>query len=126
MKYYCPDCQTVYDEEDCEFSEYETFNWLPDKPVYWYFTLRCPKCDEEGLEEAKQCQCCGDWFGEEELTGGLCHWCLFGTIPTERQDIILGFLWENREAFGEYAAEITNKQYGWYQDKKKTAQSSQL
>lgn len=41
----------------------------------------CPNCGDEDLEEIQQCEICGEWFNEEELTdtteyiNGGCGYC---------------------------------------------------
>ena len=124
--WWCYRCGVAHEESECEWTEYERFNWLPDNPLYGYTTLRCPWCDsEDELGEAKECAVCGDYFGEDILIGGICPDCFWQYVVPNREDIILGFINENRDCFGEYASEIIKREYE-FRDKKKTASSSQL
>lgn len=42
----------------------------------------CPEC-KGVLEEAKQCERCGEWFLEDELENGYCDKCLEETITLD-------------------------------------------
>ena len=107
--------------------------WDDEEEFYWQgkdiddFGWNCPNCgkDDGWLSEAVDCEVCGDWFGEWETFGGVCRDCLWNYVVPERQDIVLGFIMENKDCFGEYAAEIIKREYA-IRDKKETAQSSQL
>lgn len=112
MKYICENCGYCDDEEEFLWRgrDIDDFGW------------NCPNCgkDDGWLHEAVLCDCCGDWFGEDELNGGVCRDCLWNYISVQRIDIVLGFLYENRDCFGEYASEIICRE-----SKKKTARCSQ-
>ena len=102
MKMICSNCHYCDDEEEFFWRgrDIDDFGW------------NCPNCgkDDGWLEEAVQCAACGDWFGEEDLSGGICSLCMWERIVPDRIDIVLGFLYENRDYFGEYASEILNKE----------------
>lgn len=112
MKLICSNCEWCDDEEE--------FYWVGKDPDE--FEVVCPCCykEDDWIEEAKQCEYCGDWFLEDKLSGGICRDCLWNYIVKNRTDIVLGFLWENRDVFGEYASEIICGE-----SKKKTARCSQ-
>ena len=62
------------------------------------------------MSEPVQCQVCGDWFGSWDMVGGVCRDCLWETAAN-RTDIVLGYLVENADCFGEYVAEIIDREY---------------
>ena len=112
MKYICENCGWCDDLEEFFWQgrDIDDFGW------------NCPVCgkDDGWIHEAVMCDVCGDWFGEDELEGGICRNCLWNYITVQRPDIVLGFLYENRDVFGEYASEIICRE-----SKKKTARCSQ-
>ena len=88
--------------------------WCDDESeFFWHgrdiddFGWNCPNCgkDDDWIEEAVRCDICEEWMSEDDLIGGICLDCFYETAA-KRQDIVTGFLWENKECFGEYAAEI--------------------
>ena len=112
MKYICENCGWCDDESEFfwQGKDIDDFGW------------ECPKCgkDDGWLFEGAMCNSCGEYFLEDEVHGGICSECLFDYIVTNRIDIVLGFLWENRDCFGEYVSDIINQE-----NKKKTARCSQ-
>ena len=74
--------------------------WDDEEEFYW----------EKDFDDADQCKVCWDWFGPWDLHGGVCRDCLWETAA-KRTDIVLGFLTENADCFGEYAAEIIDREY---------------
>ena len=103
MKLICTHCKYCNDEEEFFWRGrgIDNFGWS------------CPDCgkDDGWLEEAVQCNVCGDWFEAEDLSGGVCPYCMWRHITTRRTDIVLGFLYENKDCFGEYASEIFNREF---------------
>lgn len=61
----CVDCGCVFDFED-------RANWTED---FGESNSGCPTCGG-GYEEAVKCDCCGEWFLEDELSGGVCDSCI--------------------------------------------------
>ena len=100
-KLICSNCGWWDDEEE--------FYWEKDYDDYGW---ECPNCHKgDGwLSEPVQCQVCGDWFGSWDMVGGGCRDCLWETAAN-RTDIVLGYLVENADSFGEYVAEIIDKEY---------------
>lgn len=76
MKMYrCENCGHLFEEG--EQAVWEERHGL-DTPPYEKWS-GCPlcKCD---YEEVHQCEKCGDWHSEDELTEGICDDCLEGSI----------------------------------------------
>lgn len=62
---YCPDCKNHFEEDElyCE-KEYETLDgrtYVTGEYTY------CPYCGSDDYEEAKECECCGEWIGESAM-----------------------------------------------------------
>ena len=69
--YYCPSCSTAFSERDAAVRG----EWNPDARRTLYY-VHCPACgDSEGLEEAFECEECGDLYQAGLFTDGLCEEC---------------------------------------------------
>ena len=85
MNYKCNECGCLIDR--FEFSKKRYFVgefWGVETYDYLYC---CPKCGCEDSYAVKECAECHDWFGEEDLTFGLCKGCLNSATPKECFDI---------------------------------------
>lgn len=59
--YYCKKCGNLF--ESCS-TNYERHGDNYQACEVWQV---CPKCGSAGFEEARECESCGEFFGEEEL-----------------------------------------------------------
>ena len=69
--YICEDCGTVFSETD----------FFVSRDYFWGspFDSRsecCPHCSSEDYGEAKECEVCGEYYGEEDLISGVCEECI--------------------------------------------------
>lgn len=78
MMYRCEFCGHLFEEG--EQAVWEERHGL-DAPPYEKWN-GCPICKGD-YEEVHQCQKCGDWHSEDELTEGICSDCLEGSINCE-------------------------------------------
>ena len=78
MMYRCEFCGHLFEEG--EQAVWEERHGL-DAPPYEKWN-GCPICKGD-YEEVHQCQKCGDWHSEDELTEGICGDCLEGSINCE-------------------------------------------
>ena len=66
--YICNDCERTFSE--CgTYEEHHPYG-MGSAYETWYL---CPRCDSAGVEEAKECERCGEYF--VSLTDGLCDLC---------------------------------------------------
>ncbi len=73
-KLICKNCGAVIDENELKSVSEEVGEYW-GSPAYATYSV-CPCCDCEDLEEATECECCGEYFGEEEIYNGVCYECL--------------------------------------------------
>ena len=74
--FYCPDCESFMDENEALCFTPEVHTELDEKPVEWVSNLRCIYCNGEHLEDAGECEECGELFRSSELDeNGLCPDC---------------------------------------------------
>lgn len=78
MMYKCNSCGHLFEEG-------EQAVWTEEHGEKW---SGCPLC-HDGYEEVHQCEKCGDWHSEDELTEGICGDCLEGSI---NRDTAVSFL----------------------------------
>lgn len=71
MKFYCFDCGDIFDEDESLVS-YERPN--SDVPGYISFCC-CPSCKSTDMGEACECDCCGEYFNQDDIHNGLCPGC---------------------------------------------------
>lgn len=75
----CRECQEFMDEEEAVQFYPETHYELDDHPTEWIGERRCIYCGSDDLEEAAECQECGELFPVSELDDeGLCADCRRG------------------------------------------------
>lgn len=81
MKYFCADCQHVFDDYDAERHVCREYNdgVCIDELVF----DACPNCGSEDLCEAAECAICGEWYADVELIGGVCEECLKAATTPE-------------------------------------------
>lgn len=81
MKYFCADCEHVFDEDDAERHVCREYNdgVCVDELVF----AACPNCGSEGLCEAAECAICGEWYADGELVGCVCEECLKAATTPE-------------------------------------------
>ena len=70
-KYICQNCKHVMDEEDIAVWKEERGDF--DYPVYETMS-GCPKC-RGGIEEASECESCGNFFPHWYVEDGVCEDC---------------------------------------------------
>ena len=66
--FYCEDCEAVFSEPDGE-KDYHPYGMGYAAESY----AVCPYCRSTDISEAKECERCGEYFGE--LYEGLCDVC---------------------------------------------------
>ena len=76
--YKCCECGNLFEEG--EQAVWEERHGL-DTPPYEKWS-GCPICKGD-YEEVHQCEKCGDWHFDEDLTEGICDDCLEGSINCE-------------------------------------------
>lgn len=81
MKYFCADCQHVFDDYDAERHVCREYNdgVCIDELVF----DACPNCGSEDLCEAVECAICGEWYADGELIGDVCEECLKAATTPE-------------------------------------------
>ena len=73
---YCRDCAEFMDEVEALRFTPEVHDELEGKPTEWIGERRCIYCGSDDLEEADECQECGELFPESELDDeGVCEDC---------------------------------------------------
>ena len=80
MMFKCIDCGHIFEEG-------EEGVYYDDRGEFWGVPCRerimcCPVCYGD-YDEAVECERCGEWFYEEELTDGLCKNCREETEDAE-------------------------------------------
>ena len=65
----CTDCGATFEYP----GTYETCNGM--EGPYTETVDICPECKCEDLADARQCQYCGEWFDENDLTRKMCDDC---------------------------------------------------
>lgn len=65
--YKCVECESVFEEPLKESEDCTPGGAFEGGSFIRYYTV-CPNCQSEGYLEAKECDCCGEYFFEEELT----------------------------------------------------------
>lgn len=73
--YYCPECGGIMDSIEALVSVPEVHYELDGKPTEWLTELRCIYCGNDDLEEAVECDQCGEVFPESQISDGLCDNC---------------------------------------------------
>lgn len=84
--YYCRNCEESFSGDDlerrqvCFEDEYGVSHLFPDK--HYHTVYACPNChSEDELDEAIQCEQCGEWLPEDEVfdtteyINGGCGYC---------------------------------------------------
>lgn len=81
MKYFCANCEHVFDEEDADCNVYRQYNdgACIDEVEY----SACPNCGSEDLCDAAECAICGEWYAGCELIGDVCKECLKAATTPE-------------------------------------------
>ena len=81
MKYFCANCEHIFDEDDAEYNAYRQYidGVCIDEVNY----AACPSCGSEDLCEAAECAMCGEWYADDELVGGVCEECLKAATTPE-------------------------------------------
>lgn len=92
MKYFCANCERVFDEADAEYNTYRQYNdgVCIDEVEY----AACPNCGSEDICDAVECAMCGEWHTDDELISGLCEMCLKDVTTPENA-------WKFSKAAGE-------------------------
>lgn len=63
----CRDCEAVFEEpKRVNADDYYGVSGMFESRSTTYYDV-CPEC-EGSIEEAKECQCCNEWFFPDELT----------------------------------------------------------
>lgn len=70
--WYCSLCEEIFDEEDLDTIN-EDRGYYGSEHVFEKETV-CPYCSN-GVEETVKCIKCCEWFGEDQLTNGVCSTC---------------------------------------------------
>ena len=74
--FYCSDCQSFMDENEALCWTPEVHTELDDKPTEWVSHLRCIYCGSDNLEDACECDHCGELFIRTMLDDNwLCEDC---------------------------------------------------
>ena len=81
MKYYCADCELVFDEYDAECHVCREYDDRGYVDVVEYYA--CPSCGSENICEAVECAICGEWYADGELIGDVCEECLKAATTPE-------------------------------------------
>lgn len=55
-KYYCDECEMIFDESEAGSRRAEEGDGLPP----WESLMTCPNCGSDFIEEAWECERCGD------------------------------------------------------------------
>ena len=64
QKWICSDCGETFDEEDAGcYSEWEGEGVMRGEITY----MCCPKCGSDSLEEAEECDWCGESFDKTDM-----------------------------------------------------------
>lgn len=64
QKWICSDCGETFDEEDAGcYSEWEGEGVMRGEITY----MCCPKCGSDSLEEAEECDWCGETYDKYDL-----------------------------------------------------------
>ena len=65
MKWICSDCGAVFDDDDADVS----YEWIGEGVMGGYRPMEtlCPECGSDCLEEAKECDNCGEWFDATDM-----------------------------------------------------------
>ena len=76
MIYYCKECKELIEEDELEEKDegYYTEFW-GSKVYHSYITTHCPYCGSEKIEEAPQCEECGEYFVPNECFDCICKDC---------------------------------------------------
>lgn len=72
--YKCCECGAIFEEG-------EEARWEEDRGEFWGVRCSetvsgCPECHGD-YEEVFECEECGEWFFEDELTDGVCEHCYY-------------------------------------------------
>ncbi len=81
--YACSDCGRLYDEQPVRRERHGELDgdWC-EKFV---------ECTCGGaIEEAVKCKVCDDWHSEDELTEGVCRYCLHHELTAENVEVFVG------------------------------------
>lgn len=77
----CKDCNCAFDEFNIVWdTEYETIEGR-SFPIFEHAC--CPYCRSEEIEEAEECECCGEWVPKEDMHvdfEGFCNDCVKKTM----------------------------------------------
>lgn len=81
MKYFCADCEHVFDEDDAERHVCRERDDEGRIDVVEYYA--CPLCGNEDICEAVECAICGEWYADGELIEDVCEECLKAATTPE-------------------------------------------
>ena len=81
MKYFCADCEHVFDEDDAECHVCREYDDRGCVDVVEYYA--CPNCGSEDICEAAECAICGEWYADDALIGDVCEECLKAATTPE-------------------------------------------
>ena len=72
----CQECHEVIPRDDLRIVREENRHWwLDDCPVEVSYSVYCPYCGSEWVEEAEYCEGCGEPCDPKDLEYGLCEVC---------------------------------------------------
>ena len=96
MRFYCLDCKEYFDEPKVDRSKYHS-NSIGYDGIYEEEICRCPNCNSEDFEEARElCDSCNEFFYETKDVNGvyLCPDCYekVKDILSDATDKIVGEL----------------------------------
>ncbi len=86
--FYCNDCKHEFSEPKVIETTYEEYYGVSDKFIdnHKMSLEKCPHCGSDNIEEMKECDRCGEFFREDDLTdteglvgggiGDLCFDCM--------------------------------------------------
>lgn len=69
----CNDCDCVF---ECPDGIEEKVGEYCGQPAYEMQDV-CPNCGSHDIDEAIQCDVCGEWFSCDEMEGSVCENCLY-------------------------------------------------
>lgn len=76
-RYECHNCGRRFEEPDIITETHGL-----ESPPYEKFAV-CPYC-RGWFDEMYQCEICGEWFADDELTSGVCDGCIYEDVTVDR------------------------------------------